>query len=169
MFSESRNVTKTRLKEKRTHPTWERRRRRRVEKVFFFSLMCIILRSGGFRVGARGARAPSPYVLIKMRPEGPKIFLETAPPPLPYLSVWMTAPPPLIWRSGSATATQQNNFQNNCSAETNLLPPVQCCFLQTPKDQAFFRRHNNVASSGRGEERIAMVRMFRKKFSKCAV
>ena len=116
-------------------------------------------------------RGPPPLIFWpKWGPKGRKNFFgDRPPPPLPYLNVWMTAPPPLIWRSGSATATQQNNFQNNCSAETNLLSPVQCCFLQTPKDQAFFRRHNNVASSGRGKERIAMVRMFRKKLSKCAV
>ena len=111
-------------------------------RTFFFSLMCIILRSGGSRGGAGWGPAPCLFFDQNEARRAEKIFLETVPPPpLPYLSVWMTAPPPLIWRSGSATATQQNNFQNICSAETNLLPPVQCCFLQTPKDQAFFRRH----------------------------
>ena len=33
--------------------------------------------------------------------------------------------------------TQQNYFQNDAIAERNPLPPVQCCFLQTPRDQAF--------------------------------
>ena len=111
----------------------------------FFSLMCIILRCGGSRGGVWGASPPPLFFDQNEARRAEKIFLETVPPPpLPYLSVWMTAPPPLIWRSGSATATQQSYFQNNCSAETNLLPPrgpVQCCFLQTPKDQAFFRRH----------------------------
>ena len=157
------------LKENRTHPMWERRRRRRVEDVFFFFLN--VHYPTQWRIQGRGPGGSGSLPLFFDQNEArraEKIFLETV-PPLPYLSVWMTAPPPLIWRSGSAIATQQNNFQNNCSAETNLLPPVQCCVLQTPKDQAFFRRHNNVASSGRGKERIAMVRMFRKKLSKCAV
>ena len=30
------------------------------------------------------------------------------------------------------------------------LPPIQCCFLQTPRDQAFFWIHNNIAFRGRG-------------------
>ena len=47
---------------------------------------------------------------------------------------------PLIVRD----PTQQNHFQNNThvqtndSAERNPLPPVHCCFLQTPRDQTFF-------------------------------
>ena len=36
--------------------------------------------SGGSRGGARGARPP--YFQTKLRPEGPKKFFETAPPPL---------------------------------------------------------------------------------------
>ena len=41
-----------------------------------------------------GSEGPAPlFFSIKMRPEGPKkIFFETGPPP--YLTVWMTAPPP---------------------------------------------------------------------------
>ena len=56
-----------------------------------------------WRIQGRGPSGlPPPYFSTKMRPEGPKnIFLETA-PPHPYLSLWMTAPPPLIWRSGFA-------------------------------------------------------------------
>ena len=153
--------------------------------------MCIILRSGRSRGGARGAWSPPlfldqneawraekicfgdrppRYLRVWMTaphpppPWSPPLFFDQneawraekisfldRPPPL-YLRVWMTAPPPPYLKVGSATATQQNNFQNNCSAETNLLPPVQCCFLQTPKDQAFFRGHNDVASSGRGRK-----------------
>ena len=118
------------LKANRTHPMWERRRRRRVENVFF-SLMCIILRSGGFRVGARGARAPSPYFLIKMRPEGPKIFLETAPPPPPPLSQRLddrTPSPYLqVWIS-HCYATKQFPKQllcgNKSSSPSSMLLPT---------------------------------------------
>ena len=47
---------------------------------------------GGSSGGARGTWA-SPYFWTKLRPEVPKkFFWETA--PLPYLRVWMTAPPP---------------------------------------------------------------------------
>ena len=82
----------------------------------------------------------------------------------------MTAPPhPLSEGLDQPLLRNKTISKNNCSAETNLLPPVQCCFLQTPRDQAFFRRHNNVVSSGRGEERIAMVTMFRKMLSKFAI
>ena len=34
--------------------------------------------------------------------------------------------------------TQQNYFPNDAFAERNPLPPIQCCFLETPRDQAFF-------------------------------
>ena len=53
-----------------------------------------------------GEHAP-PYFSTKMRPEGPKncFWRQSAPP---YLRVWMTDPPPLIWRSGSATALVQD-------------------------------------------------------------
>ena len=33
---------------------------------------------------------------------------------------------------------QQNYFQNDAFAERKPLLPIQCCFLQTPRDQAFF-------------------------------
>ena len=46
--------------------------------------------------------------------------------------------------------TQQYYFQNDAFVERNPLPPVQCCFLQTPRDQAFFWIHNNIAFRGRG-------------------
>ena len=46
--------------------------------------------------------------------------------------------------------TQQNYFQNDAFAERKLLPPIQCCFPQTPRDQAFFWIHNNIAFRGRG-------------------
>ena len=72
--------------------------------------------------GVRGARLP-PYTLTKMRPKGPKkFFFETAPPPL-SLGLddrHLPSPPPLIWRTGSATAayeeikTQVNIFQIHC-------------------------------------------------------
>ena len=35
-------------------------------------------------------------------------------------------------------STQQNYFQNDAFAERKPLPPIQCCFPQTPRDQAFF-------------------------------
>ena len=43
---------------------------------------------------------PLPYFYAKQRPEGQKIFLETAPP---RLSKGLDDPPPLILRSGSGT------------------------------------------------------------------
>ena len=64
---------------------------------------------------------------------------------------------------------QQNYFQNNGFAERKLLPPVQSCFLQTPKDQAFFWRHNNIASRGRGELNIGTATMLRKMIPKYAI
>ena len=71
--------------------------------------------------------------------------------------------------------TQQNHFQNNThvqnsdSAERNPLSPVQCCFLQTPRDQTFFWRRNNIASWGWGEGRIGTAMVFRKMPSKYAI
>ena len=47
--------------------------------------------------------------------------------------------------------TQQNYFQNDAFAEKKkTLPPIQCCFPQTPRDQAFLWIHNNIAFRGRG-------------------
>ena len=46
--------------------------------------------------------------------------------------------------------TQQNYFQNDTFAERKPLPPIQCCFLQMPRDQAFFWIHNNIAFRVRG-------------------
>ena len=46
--------------------------------------------------------------------------------------------------------TQQNYFQNDAFAERKPLPPIQCCFPQAPRDQAFFWIHNNIAFRGRG-------------------
>ena len=46
--------------------------------------------------------------------------------------------------------TQQSYFQNDAFAERKPLPPIQCCFPQTPRDQAFFWIHNNIAFRGRG-------------------
>ena len=55
--------------------------------------------------GPGGPDTPPPfYFWTKLRPEGLKNFFgETGVPP--YLRVWMTAPPPLISRSGFGTAT----------------------------------------------------------------
>ena len=53
--------------------------------------------------------------------------------------------------------TQQNYFQNDAFAERKPLPPIQCCFPQTPRDQAFFWIHNNIAFRGgrRGKNRYS--------------
>ena len=48
----------------------------------------------------------------KWGPKDRKQFFWRTPPPL-YLRVWMTAPTPLIWRSGSATDINQFHFWNN--------------------------------------------------------
>ena len=43
-----------------------------------------------------GGPAP-PYFRTKLRPDGPKkFFWRPAPPPPPYLRVWMTAPLPIL-------------------------------------------------------------------------
>ena len=46
--------------------------------------------------------------------------------------------------------TQQNYFQNDAFAERKPLPPIQCCFPQTSRDQAFFWIHKNCFQ-GKGE------------------
>ena len=52
--------------------------------------------------------------------------------------------------------TQQNYFQNDAFAERKPLPPIQCCFLQTPRDQAFFWIHNTTfRGRGRGKNRYS--------------
>ena len=48
----------------------------------------------------------------KWGPKDRKQFFWRTPPPL-YLRVWMTAPTPLIWRSGSATDINQFHLWNN--------------------------------------------------------
>ena len=51
--------------------------------------------------------------------------------------------------------TQQNYFQNDAFVEWKPLPPIRCCFLQTPREQVFFWIHNNIAfrGTGRGKNR----------------
>ena len=61
--------------------------------------------SGGSRGGAQAPPPPSPSLCLDQTEarRAKKILGERAPP---YLSIWMTAPPPPpspIWRSGSAT------------------------------------------------------------------
>ena len=41
-------------------------------------------------------------------------------------------------------------FPERRIADRKPLPPIQCCFLQTPRDQAFFWIRNNIAFRGRG-------------------
>ena len=41
-------------------------------------------------------------------------------------------------------------FQNDAFVERKPLPPIQCCFPQTSRDQALFWIHNNIAFRGRG-------------------
>ena len=65
--------------------------------------------------------------------------------------------------------TKQGYFQNDAFAERKPLPPIQCCFLQTPRDQAFFWIHNNAAFRGGGEERTGTATMFRKMLPKYAI
>ena len=59
--------------------------------------------------------------------------------------------------------SQQNYFQNNGFAERNPLPPVQCCFLQTARDQAFFEHTTTLLPGEGGEGRISTAMMFQKK------
>ena len=64
-----------------------------------------------------------------------------------------TIPDKTTWESFSHHVhfpTQQNYFQNDAFAEKKTLPPIQCCFPQTPRDQAFLWIHNNIAFRGRG-------------------
>ena len=65
--------------------------------------------------------------------------------------------------------TQQNYFENDTFVERKPLPPIQCCFPQTPRDQAFFWIHNNIAFRGRGEGRTGTATMFRKMLSKYTI
>ena len=41
-------------------------------------------------------------------------------------------------------------FPKRRIAERKPLPPIPCCFLQTPRNQAVFWIHNNIAFRGRG-------------------
>ena len=50
-----------------------------------------------WRIQGRGPRGPAPQKSQK------NFFWQRRPPPL-YVRVWVTGPPPLIWRSGSTTA-----------------------------------------------------------------
>ena len=64
-----------------------------------------------------------------------------------------TIPDKTTWESFSHHVhfpTEQNYFQNDAFAEKKTLPPIQCCFPQTPRDQAFLWIHNNIAFRGRG-------------------
>ena len=65
--------------------------------------------------------------------------------------------------------TQQNYFQNDAIAERNPLPPVQCCFLQTPRDQAFFEYTTTLLSGEEGEGRTGTAKMFRKMLPKYTI
>ena len=69
-----------------------------------------------------------------------KIFLAT----IPDKTTWESFPHHVHF------PTQQNYFQNDAFAERKPLAPIQCCFPQTPKDQAFFWIHNNIVFRGRG-------------------
>ena len=60
------------------------------------------LTSGGSRGGARGAHPPLLFLDQTEAQRAEKYFFEDHPLP-PCLRIWMTGPP-LIWRSGSATA-----------------------------------------------------------------
>ena len=78
---------------------------------------------------------------------------------------------PLIVRDPTQQNHVQNNthVQNNDSAERNPLPPVQCCFLQMPRDQTFFEDATTLLPGGRREERIGTATVFRKMLSKYAI
>ena len=85
---------------------------------------------------------------------------------------WTTIPDKTTWESFPHHVhfpTQQNYFQNDAFAERKPLPPIQCCFPQTPRDQAFFWIHNNIAFRGRGEGRTGTATMFRKMLSKYTI
>ena len=53
--------------------------------------------------------------------------------------------------------SQQNYFQDNGLAERNPLPPVQCSFLQTARDQASFEHTTTLLPRGGGEGRIRLT------------
>ena len=70
-----------------------------------------------------------------------------------FYYIFATIPDKTTWESFPHHVhfpTQQNYFQNDAFAERKPLPPVQCCFPQTARDQAFFWIHNNIAFKGRG-------------------
>ena len=90
---------------------------------------------------------------------------------LPKILKQATIPDKTTWERFSHNVhypTQQNYSQNNGFAERNPLPPVQCCFLQTPRNKAFFE-HTTLLPEERGVRRIDRGRMFRKMPPKYAI
>ena len=79
---------------------------------------------------------------------------------------WPTIPDKTTWERFPHHVhfpTQQNYCQNDAFAERKPLPPIQCCFPQTPRDQAFFWIHINI------EGRTGTATMFRKMLSKYTI
>ena len=75
----------------------------------------------------------------------PSIFCTQSGATIPDKTTWESFPHHVHF------PTQQNYFQKDAFAERKPLPPIQCCFPQAPKDQAFFWIHNNIAFRGRGK------------------
>ena len=104
----------------------------------FFSLMCIILRSGGSRGGVRGGRAPPLFFDQNEARRAEKIFLETVPPPsLISASGW---PHPLPLSEG----LDQPLLRNKTISKTTAL-----------RKQIFFPQFN-VASYKRPRIRLSL-------------
>ena len=114
--------------------------------------------SGGARGEAGGGRLPLIF-RPNRGPKGRKKFSQTAPPPLISGSV-RPDPPPLIWRSGSATGN--NNlvqlFENrDYIYSLKLFPvfPVVCCSRNEP---ALLSRTDAVSSREGPRERLKWSR-----------
>ena len=112
--------------------------------------------SGGARGEAEGTGSPLFLDQTEAR-RAEKSFLR---PPPPYLRVCTTGPPPLIWRSGSATGN--NNlvqlFENrDYIYSLKLFPvfPVVCCSRNEP---ALLSRTDAVSSREGPRERLKSSR-----------
>ena len=90
------------------------------------------------------------FILRSLRQEGysqaelDDLFSSIVLPTIPDKTTWERFPHRVHF------PTQQTYFQNDAFAERKPLPPIQCCFPQMPRDQAFFWIHNNIAFRVRG-------------------
>ena len=78
------------------------------------------------------------------------VTIGLVPATIPHKTTWESFPHHVHF------PTQQNYFQSDTFEERKPLSPIQCCFLQTPRDQAFFWIHNiTFRGRGRGKNRYS--------------